>query len=99
MNASQVSGITKNIVGKFQERAGKLIGSKEQQITGRQKQSKGNAEKNLGDARELIKNAIKQMQRSKQAMQYHTTATLFTIRKNKKHAADTNKPGRLQSVN
>lgn len=99
MNASQVSGITKNIVGKFQERAGKLIGSKEQQITGRQKQSKGNAEKNLGDARELIKNALKQMQRSKQAMQYHTTATLFTIGKNKEFATSTNNLGRLQSVN
>jgi hypothetical protein len=37
-------------------------------MTGRQKQHMGEAERNLGNAKELIKNALKQMQRSKRAM-------------------------------
>lgn len=73
MNTSQICGITKNIVGRFQERTGKFGGgNKEQQMAGAQKQRMGNAEINLGDARELIKNAIKQMQKSKRAMHLHT---------------------------
>lgn len=77
MNTAQLSGIAKNIVGRFQERTGKFLGNKEQQMTGMQKQRMGNAEKNLGDARELIKNAVKQMQKSKRAMHLHTATTYY----------------------
>ncbi|MES2046845.1 MAG: CsbD family protein [Pseudomonadota bacterium] len=69
MNAAQVSGITKNILGRFQEKTGKFLGNKEQQMTGLRKQQLAKAETDLGNSRELIKNAIKQMQRSKIAMQ------------------------------
>jgi uncharacterized protein YjbJ (UPF0337 family) len=68
MNATQVSGITKNILGKFQEKAGIFMGNREQQMTGLQKQHMAKAETNLGNARELIKNAIDQEQRSKRAI-------------------------------
>lgn len=71
MNATQVSGITKNFLGKFQEKTGKFLGNKEQQMAGLQKQHMAKTETNLGNSRELIKNAIKQMQRSKQAMNLH----------------------------
>lgn len=70
MNATQASGITKNILGKFQEKTGKFLGNKEQQLAGVLRQHRANAEMNLGHARELIKNAIKQMQRSKKAMNF-----------------------------
>jgi uncharacterized protein YjbJ (UPF0337 family) len=65
MNTSQVSGITKNFLGLVQERAGKFFGNIDQQRTGLRKQSIGTAEKNLGDARNLIKNALKKIQKSK----------------------------------
>lgn len=75
MNTAQVSGITKNIIGKFQEKAGKFLGNKEQQMTGVQKQQLAKAEMDLGNAQELIKNAIKQMQRSKKAMNFRRLST------------------------
>jgi uncharacterized protein YjbJ (UPF0337 family) len=74
MNATQVSGITKNFMGKFQERTGKFLGNKEQQMSGARNQQLAKAETDLGNARELIKNAIKQMQRSKRAMKPHRIA-------------------------
>ena len=75
MNTAQVSGITKNILGKFQEKAGKFLGNREQQMTGVQKQHLAKAEMDLGNAQELIKNAIKQMQRSKKAMNFRRLST------------------------
>ena len=75
MNTAQVSGITKNILGKFQEKTGKFLGNKEQQMTGVQRQHLAKAEMDLGNAQELIKNAIKQMQRSKKAMNFHRLST------------------------
>lgn len=71
MNATQISGITKNLVGKFQENAGKFLGNREQQMSGLRKQHMARTETDLGNARELIKNAIKQMQKSKRAMNFH----------------------------
>jgi uncharacterized protein YjbJ (UPF0337 family) len=55
MNKDQVTGIAKDIAGKVQEGAGKLAGSKEQQIKGLGKQIEGHAEKTLGDAKEVVK--------------------------------------------
>lgn len=59
MNKSQVKGVTKDIVGKVQQGAGKLFGNKEQQAKGLQKQLCGKAEKAFGDAKEIVKDAIR----------------------------------------
>ena len=56
MNKDQVKGTAKNIAGKVQEKAGKLVGSKEQQVKGLGKQISGTAEKAYGDTKEAIKN-------------------------------------------
>jgi uncharacterized protein YjbJ (UPF0337 family) len=55
MNKDQVKGVSKDIAGKVQEEAGKLVGSKEQQAKGLQKQVEGKIEKSLGDAKEVAK--------------------------------------------
>jgi uncharacterized protein YjbJ (UPF0337 family) len=55
MNKDQVKGVSKDIAGKIQEEAGKLVGNKEQQAKGLQKQVEGKIEKSLGDAKEVAK--------------------------------------------
>ncbi|MFJ2990646.1 CsbD family protein [Collimonas sp. NPDC087041] len=55
MNKDQVKGVSKDIAGKIQEGAGKLVGSKEQQAKGLTKQVEGKFEKSLGDVKEVIK--------------------------------------------
>lgn len=57
MNKNQVKGIAKDVAGKVQEKAGKLVGSKEQQVKGLGKQISGQAEKAYGNAREVAKDA------------------------------------------
>jgi uncharacterized protein YjbJ (UPF0337 family) len=57
-NKNQVKGVVKDAVGKVQEKAGKLVGNKEQQVKGLQKQVEGKAEKQLGDVKEVIKDAV-----------------------------------------
>ncbi|MEO7106404.1 MAG: CsbD family protein [Rhodoferax sp.] len=57
MNKDQVEGTAKNIVGKVQQEAGKLVGSTTQQIKGLQKQEEGKTEKRVGDVKEIVKNA------------------------------------------
>ncbi|MEO6918535.1 MAG: CsbD family protein [Collimonas sp.] len=59
MNKDQVKGVSKDIAGKIQEEAGKLVGSKEQQAKGLQKQVEGKIEKSVGDAKELVKDIAK----------------------------------------
>ncbi len=59
MNKDQVKGASKDIAGKVQERAGKIIGSDTQQVKGLEKQLEGKSEKALGDAREVIKHSVK----------------------------------------
>ena len=59
MNKDQIKGTAKSIAGKVQEKAGKLVGSKDQQIKGLGKQISGKAEKTYGDAKEKIKDATK----------------------------------------
>lgn len=58
MNKDQVKGVTKDIAGKIQQQAGKLVGNKEQEAKGLQKQVAGKAEKAYGDAKEVIKDAV-----------------------------------------
>jgi len=59
MNKDQVKGASKNVAGKVQEGAGKIIGSHNQQVKGMEKQIEGKSEKALGDAKEVIKNSVK----------------------------------------
>ena len=60
MNKNQVKGTAKELAGKVQEGAGKLVGSKEQQAKGLGKQVVGKAEKTYGNAKQDIKDAHNQ---------------------------------------
>lgn len=57
MNKNQVNGIAKDIVGKVQEEAGKLVGNTTQQAKGLHKQVAGKLEERLGDAKAGVKDA------------------------------------------
>jgi len=59
MNKDQVKGVAKDLAGKVQEEAGKLVGNKEQQVKGLGKQIAGTAQKGYGDAKEIVKDANK----------------------------------------
>ena len=59
MNKDQVKGEAKDIAGKVQEEAGKLVGSKEQQAKGLSKQIAGKVQKGGGDAKESLKDRNK----------------------------------------
>ena len=54
MNKDQVQGVAKDIAGKVQEQAGKLVGSEEQQFKGRSKQISGKIQKGVGDAKQSV---------------------------------------------
>ncbi|MES2935774.1 MAG: CsbD family protein [Pseudomonadota bacterium] len=58
MNKNQVTGTLKDLAGKVQEGAGKLVGNDEQQLKGLSKQIQGKTEKSVGDAKEVLKDAI-----------------------------------------
>ncbi|GCB02206.1 hypothetical protein SFMTTN_3026 [Sulfuriferula multivorans] len=59
MNKDQIKGTAKDIAGKTQQGAGKLVGSKEQQAKGLKKQVAGKLQKNVGDVKEAIKDTNK----------------------------------------
>lgn len=59
INKNQVKGVVKDVVGKVQEEAGKMVGNKEQEAKGLKKQVEGKAEKALGDVKEVVKEAVK----------------------------------------
>ncbi len=58
MNIDQIKGSTKEVAGKVQEKAGELLGNKDQQAKGLVKQVEGNLQKNVGNAKEVLKDAI-----------------------------------------
>lgn len=58
MNKNQIKGFAKDVAGKVQEEAGKLVGNKEQQAKGLGKQISGKAEQAYGDAKEEIKKTV-----------------------------------------
>jgi len=60
INKDQVKGELKDLGGKIQEEAGKLIGSKEQQAKGLAKQVKGKVQEGVGDVKNAIDNADKE---------------------------------------
>ena len=49
-----MKGTAKDIAGKLQQRAGKLVGSRKQQAKGLAKQISGKLQKGVGDATEVI---------------------------------------------
>lgn len=55
MNKDQMKGEVKDIAGKIQEEAGKLVGSKEQQAKGLVKQVEGKIQQGIGDLKETVK--------------------------------------------
>ncbi|MES2877121.1 MAG: CsbD family protein [Pseudomonadota bacterium] len=55
MNKNQVQGTLKDMAGKVQEGAGKLVGSKKQEAKGLQKQVEGKTEKAVGDLQKAVK--------------------------------------------
>ena len=59
MNKDQVKGVAKNIAGKVQEKAGKLVGSNKQQAKGLAKQISGKMQKGVGDARQSMKSSTR----------------------------------------
>jgi len=59
MNKHQVKGAAKDLAGKVQEEAGKLVGSKKQQAKGLKKQIAGKAEEFYGDVEEASKDVTK----------------------------------------
>lgn len=54
MNKDQVKGTAKDVVGKVQEEAGRLVGNKDQQIKGLAKQISGKLQKSVGDVKESL---------------------------------------------
>lgn len=54
MNKDQVKGTSKDVAGKVQETAGKLVGSKEQQAKGLAKQVSGKTQKAVGDVKQSV---------------------------------------------
>jgi uncharacterized protein YjbJ (UPF0337 family) len=59
MNKDQIKGVSKDIAGKIQESAGKMVGSDSQQVKGLGKQIEGKTEKAVGDLKEAIKDTVK----------------------------------------
>ena len=59
MNKDQVKGTAKDLGGKIQEKAGKLVGNKEQQAKGLANQVEGKTQQKVGDLKEAVKDATK----------------------------------------
>ena len=58
MNANLIHGTVRSLVGKAQEHAGHLLGSRKQVLRGLQRQVLGGAEKRLGDLQEAARRTI-----------------------------------------
>ena len=54
-----MKGVAKDVAGKVQEQAGKLVGSKEQQIKGLSKQISGKVQKGVGDVEQSVEDLKK----------------------------------------
>jgi uncharacterized protein YjbJ (UPF0337 family) len=61
VNKNQMKGTAKDIAGKLQQRAGKLVGSRKQQAKGLAKQISGKLQKGVGDATEAIEDIGKSL--------------------------------------
>lgn len=59
MNKDQVKGTAKDVAGKLQQKAGKLVGNEKMQAKGVAKQISGKLQKGVGDVTEVLKDATK----------------------------------------
>jgi len=55
-NKDQIAGAAKDLGGKIQEEAGKLVGSKEQELKGLQNQAGGKMQQAVGDIKAMVSN-------------------------------------------
>lgn len=55
MNKDQVKGTLKDIGGKIQKEAGKVVGSSNREAKGIEKQVEGKVRKKVSDAEEIVK--------------------------------------------
>jgi uncharacterized protein YjbJ (UPF0337 family) len=55
MNTDQVKGAVKEAAGKVQQKAGQLLGSKEQQARGLKRQMEGHIQKTAGNVKDAVK--------------------------------------------
>jgi uncharacterized protein YjbJ (UPF0337 family) len=56
MNQDQIKGKAKDIGGKIQEEAGKVVGSSEQQAKGLSNQAEGKVQEKVGDVKDAVTN-------------------------------------------
>lgn len=54
MNKDQIKGAAKDVAGKVQKEAGKLVGSPEQEAKGASKQVEGKVQKGVGNVKENL---------------------------------------------
>lgn len=59
MNKDQVKGTAKNVAGKLQQQAGKLVGNERMQAKGLAKQVSGKLQKAGGDVKQVLKDVGK----------------------------------------
>lgn len=59
MNKDQVKGAARDVAGKLQQSAGKLVGNERLQAKGLAKQISGKLQKGAGDFKEVLKDAGK----------------------------------------
>lgn len=59
MNKHQIKGRLNEAAGEVQEQAGKLIGSKDQELKGHAREHSGKAQKTAGDLKEVLKESGK----------------------------------------
>lgn len=57
MNKDQIKGKAKDLAGKVQEQAGRVVGSEEHQAKGLAKQAAGKTQQGYGDAKETVRKA------------------------------------------
>lgn len=60
MNKHQIKGRIKEAAGEVQEQAGKLVGSKEQEMKGHAREQAGKAQKTGGDLKENLKDVLRE---------------------------------------
>lgn len=59
MNKDQAKGAVKDVAGKLQQKAGKLVGNEKLQAKGIAKQISGKLQKGVGDVKEVLEDAAK----------------------------------------
>jgi uncharacterized protein YjbJ (UPF0337 family) len=57
MNKDQIKGKAKDLAGKVQEQAGRMVGSQEQEAKGLGKQAAGKTQEGFGNAKEAVRKA------------------------------------------